>query len=236
MNCPNCNAYNEPGSQFCINCGYSLASVTAGSGGASASTSGEERARQLLGIHTLRLVFGLLVLFIFYRVLINLSFVETMRIPDFPFTVVEIIRAIVYLVALVLLIGYVQSLRSLWPRAFPKWSSFTALLAALIYVAIIAAAYQAIARILFEITEEPDAVLVLQVVLLVLALLVLGAAWVTFYSEMPGWLRNLRLSVPISATQDVACLNCGHLNPDTNRYCGNCGEEMKGKVIASEDE
>jgi hypothetical protein len=235
MNCPHCNAYNEAGSQFCINCGQSLAGNVVVAGGGAVAPSAEETSRQLLGIHTLRLLFGLLVLFVFYKVLINLSFVERLIIPDFPFTATEIIRALVYLVALVLLLGYAQSLRNLWPKAYPRWSAITPLLVALIYVAVIAAAYSAIATPLLVLTEEPDAVLVLQIVLLVLAVLVLGSAWVSFYTGMPSWLRNLRLNVPVSTTHDVACLNCGYLNPDTNQFCGHCGHEMKSSPPLAEE-
>lgn len=235
MNCPNCNAYNDPGSQFCINCGQSLAGGASGTAPVAPAPGVAQTSRQLLGIHTLRLLFALLVLFIFYKVLINLSFVEQIVIPDFPFTVTQIVRALVYLVALVLLLGYAQALRSLWPRAFPRWSAASTLLVALIYVAIFAAAYSAIATPLLVLTEEPDAVLVLQIVLLILALFVLGAAWVSFYSDMPSWLRDLRLSVPVSVSQDVACLNCGHLNPGTNRFCGNCGHDLKGSSAQAEE-
>jgi hypothetical protein len=227
MNCPNCYTYNEPGNQFCISCGQLLTAANSATTPIAAATGPGQRARQLLGVQTLRIVFGLLLLFLFYRVLVNLSFVENLAIPDFPLTATAIIRSLTYLIALVLLLGYAQTLRDLWPQAFPKWSAITPVLTALLYVAVIAAVYSAIASPLLVLTRESDAVLVLQVVLLILAVFILGTAWMSFYSEMPGWLGNLRLNMAPITSPQTACLNCGRLNPVENEYCGHCGQALR---------
>jgi hypothetical protein len=76
------------------------------------------------------------------------------------------------------------------------------------------------------IDDSADFVLVLQIVLLVLAIILLGWAAKVIYDALPGWLSSVRFDMPVGTGPEVACLNCGQLNPAAVQYCGHCGNAL----------
>jgi hypothetical protein len=110
--------------------------------------------RRLLGIVTSRLVIGLLLVWLIRTILINLSFVEGLRLPEVPFAVEAIITFVAYVIVLILLLGYAQSLQSLWPRAFPRLASLTPALTAIIYVLALSAAYSVLVPLITSLVND----------------------------------------------------------------------------------
>ena len=227
MQCPSCNAQNEAGSQFCISCGSSLA-ATGRVGGERRRSGGSqvEMHRRLLGIATARFAIGLFLLYVAYLVVVNLNVVETLIIPDMPFSVVSLLRALTFAGALVLLLLYAGQLRALWPRAFPRLAALTPMLTGLIFVLAISAGFTALRVPLVAYVDDPDIRLVFQLILALLAVAILTTAWLRIYAVLPGWLGSMRFDLSLQGGQQVACLKCGRLNSVDQSFCGQCGSSL----------
>lgn len=231
MNCPNCNTVNDPASQFCINCGQTLPRTGSMSPAARPLAHSQ---RQLLGIVTGRFVIGLLLIWLLRGIVVNLSFVEGLRIPEVPFTAAEMLTFIAYVIILVLLFGYLQSLRALWPRAFPRAVAVLPALTAVIYVIALSAIYTVLTPLIINLVDDPaDLLLALRFILLILALALLGWAGKIIYDALPDWLRSIRFAVPSGGEAEVACLYCGRLNPGSLTFCGYCGHSLSGQNEAA---
>jgi hypothetical protein len=215
---------NESGSRFCINCGQDLGDMVTES---SITVSPTGPYRRYLGVTTGQFLIALLLVRLLRSILVNLSFIEGLRLPDVPFTVVQIITFIAYLVAFVLLVIYADALRSHWPRAYPRLAPLTPALTVVIYVVLISLAYRAVLPIILSLVDDPgDFVLLLRIALTVWALVLLSWAGKVVYDAPPGWLSGIRFSVPIGEHAEVARLNCGRLNPSRMKFCGYCGQEV----------
>jgi hypothetical protein len=222
ITCPNCQAQNEAGSRFCISCGHDLSGVPAEGSTAVAQTG---LYRRYLGVSTGQFLIALLLVWLLRSILVNLSFVEGLRLPDIPFTMAQIITFIAYLIAFVLLVIYADALRSHWPRAFPRLASLTPALTVIIYVILLSLAYRALLPVILSLVDDPgDFILLLRVALTVLALVLLGWAGKVVYDALPGWLSTIRFTVPQVESAEVACLNCGHLNVSGMKFCNHCGQ------------
>ncbi len=186
-------------------------------------------ASHLLGIWTLRLILMLFAIVIIKAILLRLPFVEGIRIPDFPITMEGIITSITYIIVLLLLLAYAQSLRVLWAQAYPKYSEAGGILAVLIYVAVLVAAYYALLPILIAIEVGRDIIFWFEVLLLVIALILLAWVGISLYRFLPKWLSNIHLPTYSSQIMGVACLNCGRLNNIEAHHCSNCGESLGKK-------
>jgi len=222
MICPNCGTPNDPHSRFCIKCGQTL------DGSPANSASGLARSHPgLLAVLTARLGIALLLLWMLRSILLRLPFTRGIRLPpEVPLSLEEIITAITYLVALFMLLAYAQAIWSLWPQAFPRHAALTPALAALVYVAVLVVGYHAFAGLILTLTQEPEFLLVLRVVLLVLAAIFLIWAGVVIYNHLPAWIASLRFEAPSGSRLEIACLNCGRLNPANMKYCGHCGKPL----------
>lgn len=231
ITCLNCNTPNSPESRFCISCGQTLAGQVAGSG--ETAVSATSFMRRQLGIATARLLITLLLIWLLRSILINLSFVEGLRIPDFPFTIEQLITFIAYAVAFVLLIGYTQTLRTYWTPAFPSLASLTPALVGIIYVVLLSLAYRALLPLITNLVDDPrDFILALRVVLVILAIILLSWAGKVIYDALPGWLGSIRMDTPKADDGQRACLHCGRLNPAAMKYCGYCGQALKPETEA----
>lgn len=224
MNCPNCNTVNDSGSRFCISCGEPLL-ISADSPAASQPFA--RSPRHLLGIVTARVLIGLLLVWILRAILINLAFVETLRFPEVPLTAPQLVTMLTYLVAIVLLLGYARSLRSLWAQAFPKAAAFAPALTAIIYVLVLSAVYATLLPLFSAfIDDSADFILTLRIILLILAIILLGWAAKVIYDALPGWLSTVHFDLPVSSAPEIACLNCGQLNATAVHYCSRCGHAL----------
>jgi hypothetical protein len=187
--------------------------------------------RRQLGVATGRLFIALILVWLFRSILVNLSFVEGLILPDVPFTAPEIITFLAYLIAFVLLLGYTQTLRSHWAAAYPQLASLTPALVVIIYVILLSFAYRALLPIILTLADDPrDFVLALRVVLAVLALILLFWAGKVIYDALPAWLSGIRFDTPTVQEAQVTCLNCGQINPASMSYCGRCGQPLSQQL------
>lgn len=189
MNCPNCNAYNKPGSQFCIQCGEPLQS--------SGSPPVQYRsAKEVLGIYTARMVIALIGLMILNMILTGLSFIEEINIPDFDMSAPTLITILIYLVAIGLLIHYGVNLRVLWPRAFPKFNQAHSLFNAVIYVVVLSMTYKVIKPFILEFSDDYSTpLLIIQLILVAIVLVILGTASIFIYQVLPIWIASFKESI-----------------------------------------
>jgi hypothetical protein len=225
MICPKCNTQNEAGHQFCINCGTLLtgsANQTGIPAAPLAKTPGE-----LLAVLTIRLVILLVGLWLFKEIIIALPFTQELTIPRMPIRLPILINCVVYLVVIVLLIGYARSLNSLWRQAFPRFADLAAIFAAIVYLLALVAAYYALRPIILAFATDPYILLVFQAVLFIIALVLIIRVGVILYMRLPDWLSNLRMERMLSSgSHEVACLHCGRLNAMQAKYCSACGSEL----------
>lgn len=188
-NCPNCGTPNDSASRFCIKCGQAL-------GGLSAMPVSAPSPRRLLLSYTLQFLVGLLVLLLFRSMLIQQPFTEKFRLPDVPLTTPEIITIVVYGIALVLLIQFAQIVWNLWPRAFPQMAPLAPALVAVVYVLVLGAVYTAVERPLIIWGEDPNLLLAVQGVALLIAIGLLVWAGAAIYTFVPAWINSLRFETP----------------------------------------
>lgn len=229
MKCTNCGSENEVGSRFCLNCGQSLTAST-GQPKTGVGTLLKIYERRLLALASGRLVIILLLLWLFRSILINLSFIKSLQFPDIPFTAVELVTLITYLAILGLLVNYVQTLRSQWPRAFPSLQAVVPVMTAIFYVVILSLIYSALIPILAQLIDDPgDFILILRTALLILSVALFGwGVWV-IYQALPGWLSTIRLNMPDGKQEIVVCLKCGRLNEANSENCHACGNSLTGQ-------
>ncbi len=232
--CTNCNTPNSPESRFCISCGQTLAGQVAGSGETAVSPT--NFMRRQLGIATARLLIALLLIWLLRSILVNLSFVEGLLIPEVPFAVEQLITFIAYAAAFVLLIGYTQTVRIGWASAFPSLASLTPALVGIIYVVLLSLAYRALLPVIIELVDDPrDFILALRVILVILAIILLSWAGKVIYDALPGWLGSIRMDTPKVDSGQRACLHCGLLNQAAMSYCGYCGHALKSDTEVASD-
>lgn len=225
INCPNCHTQNEPNSRFCINCGYVLTDIQSANPAAAANPT--QLHRRYLALVTGRVVIALFLIWFLRSILLSLSFVEGLFIPEIPFSVEQIITFFAYLVAFFLLIGYSQTLRTYWAPAFPSLASLTPALLVVIYVILLSFAYRALLPILLVLVDDPgDVVLALRVILTVLAISLLVWAGKVIYDALPGWLGSIRFDSQAVVMGTSSCAHCGKTNPTDHQYCGYCGQVL----------
>lgn len=189
MNCPNCNSENDSDNQFCLTCGSALTIE------GSAPKIGISSAGQALFSITGQTLISVLMLYIIRSILLGLSFIQELRIPNFNITTTEIISIILYLLVLVLLVIFVRSLGYYWPRAFPVYSGIGDVLTAVLYVIALSVIYSMLKPVFLIYIVDPEPILILRILLSLLALLLLGRAVLVVYQSLPTWLDHLRTSL-----------------------------------------
>ena len=241
MNCPNCNAENEPTNEFCINCGTPLQESVNDTvppvqrvfpPQTPQPPPPQPMARsvsELLQVLTIRMVVILVGLWLLKVILNWLPFIEELRIPDLPLAVTTIIDTIVYLIIIGLLVSYSRMLWALWPQVLPRYREAATFLVMLIYIVVLVVLYLAIAPLIRALVTRPMEILtILQLVLFIAALSLLVYALVIVYQRLPFWLPSVRQQVTFSAPQgnEVACLYCGNLNQPGAKFCNVCGQPL----------
>ena len=241
MICPNCNTQNEPGYQFCVSCGQPLQQPNGESPTlppiVKPPTPPQPIARsvsELLQVLTIRMFVILVGLWLLKVVLNWLPFIKEMRIPDSPLPVATIINTIVYLIIIAMLVNYSRVLWVLWPQALPRYREAATFLVMLLYIVILIVFYYAVQPLVRVFaSDSPEALILLQVILFVIALVLLVYAIVIVYQRLPYWLPSVRQRVTFAAPagNEVACLNCGNLNKAGAAFCSFCGQPLaKGKA------
>ena len=226
MNCPTCNTPNDPNNQFCISCGQPLGGQTPAGQTPAGSMPLAHSAGELLGVLTIRTVLVLIGLWLVRLILNWLPFVKEMRIPGINISMPVLITCVIYLAVAFVLLGYAQTLRVLWPQSFPNAPEFGTVLAALVYLGVLAAIYFAFKPVILVFATEPDVMTVFQAILFVIAVVLIVQALIILYRSMPRWLAAARQYNTINARNQVACLSCGRLNPVGAQHCSHCGAKL----------
>jgi len=191
MNCPNCNTLNEPGSQFCMKCGYAL-------GEGDPASSARSGARGALWVATGQAVLAILGLYLIRDIMVRLSFVQELRFPGVQITPAEILYILVLVLVLGMILVYARRVSVLWPQAFPGFAAVAVLVTAVLYVIALSVLYGLLKPIYAELFLDPEPLLITQVVLTLVALAILARAAVLVYNSLPAWLDNLRHSLNVS--------------------------------------
>lgn len=201
MNCPSCNTFNDPSTQFCMNCGRPLTGEPAQMPPL-VSPSLTPRPGEWLGILTLRLLVALLGLWLLKAIVTKLSFVRELVIPEIQLTAAEIISLLVFIVMIVLLLGFARTLGTLWPQAYPRYREASLVFNALIYLVILSFAYKALRPVLIWITNDQEILMILQIILVVLAIMIIVYPCIIVYHALPGWISNIKSSFAGLKKQD----------------------------------
>jgi hypothetical protein len=179
----------------------------------------------LLSVLTVRLFVGLVLIWLVRAVVMRLPFSASFSLPDLPLTTQQVVTAVVYLAALALLLGYARALAALWPQAFPQHAPLAGALAALVYVAALGAGYLGLEALIGVLIGQTG-LLLLQAIALVIAVVLLVQAARAVYHHVPRWFATLRFDGLAAGPREMACLNCGQLNPAGMNYCGRCGRPL----------
>jgi hypothetical protein len=201
MNCPRCNTQNDPTHRFCKNCGEMLHQQTpapAQQSQMNQQSFSNKTASEVLGIQTVRIVIALLGLTIVNLIFSDLDFVKELSIPNFSLSTPNLIRSMIYLIGVVLVIGYAQSLAKLWPRAYPKYGDVVVIFIAVVSVVALAMAYSGIRPVLQAFATDSTPFTILQIVFVVIALFVVIRACIIVYKKIPSWVDNLSCSVSLN--------------------------------------
>jgi hypothetical protein len=89
-----------------------------------------------------------------------------------------------------LLIVYARDLVAIWPQAFPGYPELGTLLAALIYIGVLAAIYAGLRPILFTSGSEAEIIMLIQAILVIVALIIVARAGFIAYQGLTGWLTR----------------------------------------------
>jgi hypothetical protein len=193
MNCPHCDTPNDPSSKFCAGCGRPLHGQAV-----SPSIAVNDPAfssRSMLGIQTIRFLLSLLGLWLLKGILTGLPFVEELCIPEVDMSTPAIISLLIYLVIMFVLVNYATVLSRLWPQAFPGYPNLASVGVAVVYLIVLAVAYNGSKPIFRTITTDTQLLMIWQIVLAVIALLI--SIWVSaiVYRSLPAWLMAFRRSL-----------------------------------------
>lgn len=187
MNCPHCNTPNDPSHQYCINCGKPLHEPPSPN-----STSNQQYSRDQLSAHTFQIIVSLIGLWLINTILTGLSFVEELVIPDLPLSVSLLISLIVLLLVFFLLIRFARAIAAYWPFAFPRLREAGSVINALLTVIILGIAYRIFKPIVLQISRDPEPLMILQIILLLIAVVLVFRAGLFVYHAIPNWYKNLK--------------------------------------------
>ena len=187
MVCPKCNTPNEPNFQFCSVCGEPL-----NENAVLIEAQRKSVAREHLLSHTFRIVIGLIGLWLIKTILLDLSFVKELRIPELPISISNIILIIIFLIVLTLIFLFARTVSILWPIAFPKAKEAGSVWVTLLVVIALRIVYKILKPILQELTTETEPVMILQLVLLLVAIVLLFGAGVIIYRAIPRWFASIK--------------------------------------------
>jgi hypothetical protein len=125
------------------------------------------------------------------------------------------------------LIGYSRTLWVLWNQSFLRYGNFGVVLVIGVYLIVLVLIYWAVLPWLtaFAISREPA--IIFQIVMGIIALVMAVYILVVVYQRLPEWLAKIRQDLfAMPSVDQVACLNCGHLNGNSQAFCGHCGATL----------
>jgi hypothetical protein len=205
MNCPHCNTPNDPSSRFCVSCGQSLSGQSPSAPFATNELALSPRA--VFGIQTGRLLLSLLGLWLLKAILTGLPFVKELSIPKVSISTPSIISSLICLVIIIVSVKYATLLSRLWPQAFPGYPQAVSVWAAIVYLIVLAAAYNGSKPVLQAVKADAQWMMIWQIVLVSIALLISIRASVIAYQLLPAWLiayRRSTLAMPMVSPHQEA--------------------------------
>jgi len=159
MHCPYCNSPNDPSNRFCASCGKPLHGQA--SPPSSATNEPAYSPRAILGIQTARLLLSLLGLWLLKAILTGLPFVEELHIPEVDISTPSIISSLIYLVIVIVLVKYASLLSRLWPQAFPGYPQAASVWVAIVYLIVLAMAYNSSKPIFQAVTTDAQLMMIM---------------------------------------------------------------------------
>lgn len=151
----------------------------------------EKKEVKVLGLYTLRTLVILLGIWILKLIIVALPFFKEIYIPDFPFTVVQIVDILITAIIAFVIVNYGIGLSKYWPVEFPKAPELGIVLTMIVFLIGLTSTYDTLKDILTTLDAGSEAVLILQIVFLVTAVLLLLRAAIVAYQSLPKWLSNL---------------------------------------------
>ena len=155
----------------------------------------EKKEVKVLGLYTLRTLVTLLGIWILKLIVVSLPFFKELSLPDFPFTVIQIVNILITVVIVLVLVNFGIGLSRYWPLEFPKAPEAGTVLTMIVFLIGLITAYDSLKDILLTLVDGSEAVLILQIVFLVTSVLLLLKAALVVYQSLPKWLNNLRESL-----------------------------------------
>jgi hypothetical protein len=195
MVCPRCNTENDESAEFCIHCGYGLRQPAA------EKQSAVSPGTYLL-MMTVRFLIAIFGLWVLKEVLVSLSFIKEVTIPNFPLTVISIINLVFFLLLILLIIGFAALVARMWPRVFPGYTEAGKVINVILYLIILSVLYQTLRPMAGMFQDGATILLILQITLSVIAFILILWVAVILYRALPGWLNNIRQSMVIPTPYD----------------------------------
>lgn len=191
MNCPHCNAPNEPTNQFCMVCGRSLIPPL----------SAQPSARTMLGVATGRVFIMLLFLWMMRSVLNRLAFVQSTVIPEIDLQMTTAIALVVFIAVIVLVLGFIAAVARLWPQAFPRFQEASVAINTILYLIIFNQIYLASQQIVPALTNDAqmtsELMMLIGLALVVVSVVMVIRAFIIVYQALPNWLSSIRFTPPV---------------------------------------
>jgi hypothetical protein len=193
MVCPRCKNENVDTAVFCIHCGYDLHQTTK----AANLSSG---AYFLL--MTIRFVIAIFAVWVLKEILVNLSFVKDLVIPNFPLTIITMINLVFLTIMIMLIVGFAGLLVRMWPKVFPKFVEAGRAINIILYLIILSVVYDALRPVFASVFGTSTALLILQIVLVAVALILVFLVGIILYRSLPAWLNYLRQSMMVTTSYE----------------------------------
>ena len=150
---------------------------------------------KVIGLYTLRTLVTLLGIWILKLIVVSLPFFKELSIPNFPFTILQIVNLLIAILIVAIILNFGFVLNKYWPLEYPKVPEAGVVFSMLIFLIALIAAYDSVKGLLDTLLEGPEAVLILQITFLVISALLLVRAALVVYISLPKWLNSLRDSI-----------------------------------------
>jgi len=164
--------------------------------------SAKEESRKKLSIETIRTIISIFGLLILNWLIKSMSFLEDLQIPESDLAIELIVKSVIYLLIIVLLLRYAGNLGSLWKKAFSNFSQAAVFFQTILFILCLSVLYDSTLWLFKQYVEDPQILLIYQLILGGIAVVLIIRAGVYFYQVLPLWLRRINLSIDIPEEQE----------------------------------
>jgi len=154
-----------------------------------------EKEYHVLGLYTLRTIVILIGIWILKLILVSLPFFKELSIPDFPLRIIQIVNIFISFVVIAFLINFALGISKYWPLEFPKAQEAGTVFSMFILLIALIISYGTLKDVLEALIFEPEPVLILQIIFLLIAIVLLLRAALVVYQALPRWLVNFKKSI-----------------------------------------